>query len=348
MNKSAVSGFLFLLLIFIFPLSAEELGKEDSNGIEVLAEESEPDDEQTVSEEIASLEDDDFSYFDDDYLFFEAPDLIVEAPPYEPRSFSEIFPRLNRRIAMNGTGYRYSFETGQSPSLLPHPDSGIDLMSDVMKKEPSHIIEALVLVPYKERELDFLDIYNALGRIENIKDQTLPTSSGKPFQVFKETTRLISASNRKPMADPEPAARLPYSDTMYLRFTDSYIGSLFIRGDMSLDLYGITYNLTNFRDINFSIFRIMKAEKVAINIYLEPTKDGILIYSVSGIDLPGFIMKRLNLTPNINARIRVLIEWITEGLRKQESIEIDDERDTMLRTVIHNNRINRMVRENTN
>ena len=339
------SIFIFLILIFVFPAGAqtEEAAQEFA-----LAEEQ---NEATVdSEELASVQkhasDDDFYSFDDDYFFFEAPDLVIEVPPFEPRSFSDIFPKVNKRLASNGTGLRYSFERGEVPFLVPNPDSGLDLVSGVMKKDPSHVIEALVLIPYKERELDMLDIYNALARIENIKDHTLPTSSGTPFQVFKETTRLVSASDRKAIPDPEPSTVLPYSETMYLRFTDTHIGSLFLRGDMFIDLYGITYNMTNFRDINFSIFSIMKAEKVAIMIYIEPTTDGILIYSVTGITLPGFLIKRMNLTPNINARIRVLIEWITDGLRKQENIEIDQEREDMLKTVIHNNRLNRMLRQN--
>jgi hypothetical protein len=106
---------------------------------------------------------------------------------------------------------------------------------------------------------------------------------------------------------------------MYLRFTDTNIGSIYFKGDISVSLYGITYNLTNFRDINFSIFRIMRAERISIIIYLEPVKEGVLIYSMSGLYLPGFIIKRMNLTPNIHARITSLINWITEGLRMQEN-----------------------------
>jgi hypothetical protein len=107
---------------------------------------------------------------------------------------------------------------------------------------------------------------------------------------------------------------------MYLRFVDQYIGDFYLRGDISVGLYGITYSITNFRDVSYSIFRIMKAERFSVVMYLEPIKEGVLIYSVSGIYLPGFIAGRVNLTPNMNRRITVLIDWITEGLRYQEKI----------------------------
>jgi hypothetical protein len=202
--------------------------------------------------------------------------------------------------------------------LIPNPDSGIDLYSYVMSKKPSHIIEALVVVPYIKRELDFLDIYNALRKIKNIQDHTI-SIRGNDTKIFVDTTRIESAQNRRAIPDPPPADTLPYSETMYLCFVDQNIGDIFIRGDISVNLYGITYSLSNFRDVFYSIFRIMRAESFSAIIYLEPVKEGILIYSMSGIFIPGFIARRVNLTPNMNNRITVLVDWITEGLREEEN-----------------------------
>ena len=114
---------------------------------------------------------------------------------------------------------------------------------------------------------------------------------------------------------------------MYLRFTDAYIGDLFIRGDISVSLYGITYSMTNFTDIYYSLFRIMRAERFSAIIYLEPVKEGILVYGMSGLYLPGLITKRMNLSSNINVRLTVLIDWITDGLRRQESVIVRQKHD---------------------
>jgi len=257
----------------------------------------------------------------DGSFIFEAPPLILEVPGFELRSFNDVFPglsRVQRANVMSGMGARNSFEKAGSPTLIPNPDSGINLLSSVMAKNPSHIIEALVLIPYKTRKLDFLDIYNALGKIKNIQNHTI-SIRGNDVKVFKDTTRLESAQRRRPVPDPPRAYMLPYSETMYLRFVDPYMGDLYIKGSISIGLYGITYSLSNFRDVFYSIFRIMKAESFSAVIYLEPVKEGILVYSMSGIYIPNFVAQRVNLTPNMNNRITVLVDWITEGLREEEN-----------------------------
>jgi hypothetical protein len=262
----------------------------------------------------------------DEGIIFEAPSLIFEVPPFifEPRSFDNIFPNFSRRqraMVFSNDGLKHYFEKDGFPILLPSPDSGIDLLSSVMAKKPSHIIEALVLVPYIERELDMLDVYNALRRIENLKNYSVPIN-GKEINIFEETTRLESAKNRKSIADPPPADMLPYTETLYLRFKDTFYGNLFIRGDVSMSLYGITYSLTNFTDIRYLLIPIIRTERISIIIYLEPVNEGVLVYSMSGLYLPGFIADRANLTPNINIRITVLLNWIIDNLRMQESIAI--------------------------
>ena len=277
---------------------------------------------QSVEPEVGSPSE---SSFSDDYdlEIFEAPPLILEVPGFMMRSLDNIFPdlsRTQRAIVMGGRGARYSFEKGGSPTLIPNPDSGINLLDSVMAKKPSHIIEALIIVPYNRRELDFLDIYNALRKINNIQNHTL-SIRGKDVKVFMDTTRIESAQRRRPVPDPQRADTLPLSETMYLRFIDQYLGDLYLRGNISVGLYGITYSLSNFRDVSYSIFRIMKAESFSAILYLEPVKEGILVYSMSGINIPNFIAHRVRLTPNMNNRITVLVEWITEGLREEENYQ---------------------------
>jgi len=297
---------LFILFIlFVSPLPAEEPA---------------PDAASIPSEKPDSVEE--FIENFDEASFFEAPPIIIESFPFAGiRSFNDIYPNLTRgqRIAVmsDAGGLRNAFKEGEPPRLLPAPDSGIDLYSVVMRRKPSHIVEALVLVPYSEKELDFLNIYNALGMISDIKKQEILVNN-RNINSFMETTRLNNARNRKPIPDPPPADTLPYSvETLYVRFVDKYIGDLYIRGEISFSLYGITYDMTNFRDVTFSLFSIMKAERFSAVIYLEPVKEGVLIYSMSGIYLPRFIAGRVNLTPNMNRHISVLLSWIVEGLERE-------------------------------
>jgi len=354
--------FIAFLTIYIFPLCAESEDQEliepffsteelqiiietatEHNDIFLLSEEIENDKENS-SISVETTYDD---YDDLDSMFiFEADDLVIEAPVFEPRSYKDIFPNFTPsqlRNITNTRGLRNAFESGGEPSLLPSPDSGINLINSVMQKNPSHIVEALIVIPYTDRELDLLDIYNALGRIEQIKNQSLPQRNGGNVFIFKDTTRLVSASNRKAISDPLPSNSLPFSETMYLRFTDAYIGNLFLKGDISLSYYGLTYNMTNFRDVNYSVFRIMKAERVSIILYLEPVKEGILIYSMSGLYLPEFISKRLNLSANINNRITILVNWITEGLRNKEVLAVERDINALRNGLIRNDSFTRLL-----
>ncbi|MCL2184413.1 MAG: hypothetical protein FWB86_00970 [Treponema sp.] len=344
----------FLLTLFIictYPLSAESESEEEGTLVSdeiVSAEAVEQNEEIAVLNEDAPSPYDDLDFYDDldNYLLFEAKDLVMATPVFEPRSFREIYPNLTasqRRRVMSAAGLRNAFESSGTPILLPASDSGINLLNSVMQKNPSHVVEALILIPYTDRELDMLDIYNALGRIQQIKNQTIPQSNGNVLNVFKETTRLDSAASRKAIADPSPSNNLPFSETIFLRFTDAYIGNLFLRGDISLSYYGLTYNMTNFRDVNYSIFRVMGTEKITIILYLEPVTEGILVYSMSGLYLPSFISKRLNLTVNINNRITVLVNWITEGLRNQEVLAVQRDINALREGLIKNDNFSRLL-----
>jgi len=310
---------LFFLLAFICPLWAE-----DSEALPPA------DEENTVSEEPRFIKDEsalsedpylDDDFFDDDSFFFEAPALVFEAPVFEPRTFNDVFQGLSLRqksTVMSERGIRNAFEKNDTPTFLPIQDSGVDLYSKVMLKKPSHLIEALVLVPRGKRELDFIDIYNALRTIKNIQNFTIKVR-GNDYKIFQDTTRLESAQKRRPIPDPPHTDTLPLSETMYLRFVDQTLGDLYLRGEISVSLYGLTYTLTNFRDVSYSIFKVMSAERFITIIYLEPVKEGILIYSMSGLYIPSFVAHRVNLTPSMNYRVTVLMNWITDGLRKEEN-----------------------------
>jgi len=321
LTKISAAAVFLSFFVFIFPLNAQEAAEENR---------------------------DDPVEFDDedlDYLFFEAPDLVFEAPRFEIRSFDAVFPgysKYDKEDIMDEYGIRSSFDRKGSPSIMPAPNSGISLYDQVMKRKPSHVVEALVVIPYITRELDLLDVYNSLGRITHIKDQILTYASGRTLSVFKDTTRLDNSVNRRAVPDPAPSNRLPYSETMYIRFTDTYIGNLFLRGNITQSLYGLTYDLTNFRDVSFSIFKIMKSERISIILYIEPVKEGILIYAMSGFFLPDFILEKLNLTVNINNRITVLLNWIVEGLRIQETIAVDRVNNP-IEGLIQNERFNKLI-----
>jgi len=239
------------------------------------------------------------------------------------RSVYDIFPNLTQSEkagVFQFEGLKHSFHKDDSALLAPAPNSGIDIIKIVMDKDPSFLVDVLLVIPYSEGELNILDAYNAISRIKNIKDHLyFPASHNRGSVIFKETTRLASAARKTPIPDPAYSTVLPFSETMYLRFDDANFGSLYIRGDVYTNRYGLIYNMTNFEAVRFLFFTIIKVEKFSAVVYIEPVKEGMLVYGIAGIDLPGFIAGLINIPDEIEKRLTVLISWLTDGLERQRN-----------------------------
>jgi hypothetical protein len=185
-----------------------------------------------------------------------------------------------------------------------------------MEKTPTRLIEALIVVPYNGRVLNKLDAYNAIGRIENISNYLVYSPSrGGHIPLFERSTRLDNGNRNRPIPDPPPAAVLPASETIYLLLRDTFFGNTYFRGTLSEGRHGITYDMTNNTAVWFLLFPVMRAEKFAAILYVEPIREGTLIYGVSGIDIPEFLVDRMNLTSQIDRRVTILINWLSDGLR---------------------------------
>jgi hypothetical protein len=243
---------------------------------------------------------------------------IIQADPL--RSFDDIFPTLGRNqkmSALSERGFRRSFGKNEFPRIVPAPESGIDLYSIAMEKEPSHFVEALLIVPHNGTQLNRLDAYNALGRIGDIKNHTYYNSSrSMNINIFEESTRLEVNRLNNTIPDPPPARYVPASESVYIRLKDRYFGNIDVRGDLTSNPYGITYNLTNFRAIRFLLFTVMRAEKLCAVIYLEPIAEGMLVYGMAAIDIPDFVASRVNVSREIDRRLTIFINWLNEGLRR--------------------------------
>ena len=233
------------------------------------------------------------------------------------RSLDEIFPGLGmdyRWRVFSWEGLRNTFLEHEAPLIVPAPHSGIDLLSAVREKNPTQLIEALVVVPYSGRVLTKLDAYNVIGMIQGISDQKIFSYSRETFiPLFEESTRLYNGRRNQPIPDPPPATVLPDSETVYIRLKDTFFGNTFLRGNLTTGRYGITYHLTNNAAVWFLMFPVMRAERFAAILYVEPIAEGMLVYSVAGIAIPEFIANRINLAANIDRRISVFMNWLSDG-----------------------------------
>jgi hypothetical protein len=173
------------------------------------------------------------------------------------------------------------------------------------------------VLPYSGKILDTLDAYNALGRIRDLKGRLYRSFTRKAeIPLFEDATRLESAKKNNAIPDPPPASELPSSETVYIRLKDVNFGNSYYRADVSAGPHGITYSLTNYKNLTYLFFTVMKEEKFSAILYLEPLAEGMLVYSVAGADASDFIAGKIHIPSAIEKRLAVFIGWVSDNLKK--------------------------------
>jgi len=255
-----------------------------------------------------------FSLFFYLFLFFLSP-----LPADSLRSFDEIFPGLGenqKREIFGAEGLIRSIKRNEKLEFIPAPNSGIDLAGVIAKENPSYLAESLLVIPHEGRILDRLDIYNALGRIGDLKGRLYRSHTrNAEVPLFEEATRIESERNTRAIPDPPPARLLPNSETVFIRLKDINFGNSYYRGDMIVSPHGVTYNITNFRNISYLVFTVMREGKFSAVLYMEPLAEGMLIYSMAGADASDFIAGLIDIPSAISKRLAVFIGWISDGLK---------------------------------
>ena len=235
------------------------------------------------------------------------------------RYFDEIFPNFGeerKRGIFSADGIIHSLKRNEKLEFTPAPNSGIDLAKAIITANPSYLAESLLVIPYQGRVLDRLDIYNALGRIGDLKGRLYHSQTrDAEVALFEEATRIEGERNTRAVPDPPPARKLPDSETVYIRLKDVNFGNSYYRGDMSVSPYGVTYNITNFRNISYLVFTVMKEGRFSAVLYMEPLAEGMLIYSMAGADASDFIAGLIDIPSAISKRLAVFTGWIGDSLR---------------------------------
>jgi len=246
--------------------------------------------------------------------------LLISFPAESQlRSFNELFPGITenqKQRIYSEEGMIHSFLRNETSLFVPGKNSGINLWPAVMEKIPSQMAEALIVVPYRNRPLNKLDIYNVLGKVRGLSNYTINSRSRGTIALFSESTRIDTPNRNSPIPDPPPALILPSAETIYGRYKDPYFGNTYLRGDFSVNQYGVIYRLTNTNTIWYFIFPVMGAEKLALVFYAEPVAEGLLVYGLAGLDIPMFIASNIDLSDHINMRVRIVMNWLTDNIKE--------------------------------
>ena len=249
--------------------------------------------------------------------FFLYPPLSADQSSL--RSFEELYPHLDdsrRKMIFDAEGLMRTLSKTEVLELIPGPQTEIDIHTKIMQKNPAHLAEALIVVPYSGDALDRLDGYNALQKVRDLKGHFYRSHRrGAGVPLFEDATRLDNSKMSVPVPDPPPALTLPQSETMYIRLKDANFGNTYYRADFSLSTHGISYDLTNYKKISFLFFTVLKEGNFTALMYMEPLLEGMMIYVVAGADVSDFIASKVSVPSAIAKRGKVFIEWVRDNLK---------------------------------
>ncbi|MCL2066594.1 MAG: hypothetical protein FWG99_03915 [Treponema sp.] len=239
----------------------------------------------------------------------------------EFRSFNDIFPDLSPEIqvsAFTNSGYIKSFEKSKGFVLTgSQRNAGINsrIINAVLGGNPGYLVESILVISSEPDEKRLIDVYNALGNIRALKGRLyLSHTRNQETPLFEDATRLVSDRNNTAVNDPPPAISIPSSETIFIRLKDVNFGNSYYRADMSLAQNSLLYRLSNYRNLTYFLFPVIREEKFVAQLYFELIQEGILVYSLAGADVSDFAASRVDMGSAISKRLAVIISWVVEGI----------------------------------
>ena len=237
------------------------------------------------------------------------------------RSFDDIFPGLApdvRSAAFSRDGYFRTLERPGGGTLRDTVayGSGLDpaLLDSVVSMRPVVMVESIMVIP--GAGLSLLEVYNALSRIRDLRGRTFDSHRRGEIPLFDEATRLSDGRRNTAVADPPPSATVPRAETVYIRLRDANFGNTFYRASMTLDGRGLRYSLTNNRNITYLMVPVIREGRFVAQMYFEPVAEGILIYSLAGVDVSDFVSSRIHMPSAISKRLAVITGWAADGIAR--------------------------------
>jgi hypothetical protein len=236
----------------------------------------------------------------------------------QSRSFDAIFPRLSpdiRSQVFSSGGFIHTMEKNGEAYLLDSNRLDPRLSGSVINNQPSFRVESLLVVPQEQDSINLLAVYNALGKIRSLKGRLYHSATkDRDIPLFEDATRIAGEKKNAPIPDPGPASSIPPSETVYLRIKDVNFGNSFYRGDLNLADFGISYRLSNFKNLSYLFVPVIREEKFVVQFYIEPIAEGVLFYSVASADVSDFVSSKIDMPSAITKRLAVIISWIVDGL----------------------------------
>ncbi|MDR0411361.1 MAG: hypothetical protein LBH75_05255 [Treponema sp.] len=233
----------------------------------------------------------------------------------QERALSDVFPYLDTRqktAVFSKDGLALSSKEGKL--FLSPVSAGLNMTEGISRRNYPYVTEYLIVLPFKGIRL--VDIYNALGRIRDLKGRLYHSATkNQDIPLFEDATRIMSDKKTTPVPDPDKVLVMPKSETIFIRLKDSNFGSSYYRAEILTSQDSIICTLTNFRSLNFFFVPVIRENNFSAQLYVEPVSEGILIYSIAGTNVSDFVAKYVDMNSAIKKRLDVLDAWIVDGIK---------------------------------
>jgi len=239
------------------------------------------------------------------------------------RTFNDIFPNLSRdelSAVFNEAGFIKTNTKKNGFNIIGGNTVGIEpaILRKVLDIDPGYLVESIYIIPIKPEEVTLLDIYNALGKIRDLKGKLYSSFTRKQYvPLFEEATRITSEKNTTSIPDPSPSIAVPPEETVFVKLKDVNFGNSYYRAEAKLYKNGLCYTLTNFKSLNYLLVPIIKEGNFIALLYLEPIKEGVLIYGFAGVNISDFFASKISVNSAISKRLAVITSWAADGIQKQ-------------------------------
>jgi hypothetical protein len=235
----------------------------------------------------------------------------------QSRSFAMVFPGLDgaaKTRAFSPEGCVVSTQSQADLSLLAASALETGISATVLTQHPAYLTESLMVIP-TDAPVSFIRIYNAIGNIQGLKGRLYHSfRRNEETALFEDATRIAGPKKLSPIADPPKAQTVPASETIYIRLKDVNFGNSYYRADISTTRWGLLYTLSNFKSLTYLFIPVIKEEKFIAQLYFEPIREGVLVYSLAGTDVSDFIASQVDIPSAIRKRLDVIIQWVADGI----------------------------------
>jgi hypothetical protein len=243
--------------------------------------------------------------------------LPVSGQNRQIHSFDDLYPFINesqKKEVYSPTGLFISSQKSVVLQFIPSLNFINDITDPLFKRNPSFLIESLKVIP-TEKPVELLVIYNAMRNIRSLKGRTYHSfTRNETVPLFEDATRVESRKKNNPITDPPAALSMPDSETIYIRLKDINFGNTFYSADINRKGQGMLYSLSNFKNLSYLFFTVVKEDHFLIQFYIEPLTDGILIYSIAGADVSDFVASKVDMPSAVKKRVDVILDWIIDEL----------------------------------